>query len=57
MLESLERGDRVRRVLDLHSGAVTMGKAQGADVLTASEAELISVHGPCWRILIVGAGR
>lgn len=57
LLTRLERGERVCRTLDLASGAVTLDPARpGADTLTLSNTQLISHHGPAWRLLIIGAG-
>lgn len=57
LLARLERGERVRRTLDLGTGSVALGPAQsGADTLTLSETQLVSHHGPAWRLLIIGAG-
>jgi xanthine dehydrogenase accessory factor len=58
LLARLERGERVRRTLDLANGAVTLADAQpGADTLTLSGTHLVSHHGPQWRLLIIGAGQ
>ncbi|PZP32982.1 MAG: hypothetical protein DI603_09945 [Roseateles depolymerans] len=57
LLARLERGERVRRTLELASGAVTLGAAEaGVDTLTLSDTQLVSHHGPAWRLLIIGAG-
>lgn len=58
LLARLERGERVRRTLDLATGAVTLASADpGADALTLTEARLVSHHGPQWRLLVIGAGQ
>nr|WP_295082595.1 XdhC family protein [uncultured Roseateles sp.] len=58
LLQRLERGERVRRVLDLASGEVSLGEAQaGADVVLLTEHSLCTHHGPQWRLLIIGAGQ
>ncbi|MCC7100570.1 MAG: XdhC family protein, partial [Rubrivivax sp.] len=54
---ALEKGERVRRALQRASGEVTLRPAVGADVLQLDEAQLVSTHGPHWRLFIVGAGQ
>ncbi|MEO6279986.1 XdhC family protein [Roseateles sp.] len=58
LLAHLTRGERVRRTLDLSTGAATLADAEpGADTLTVTETQLISHHGPQWRLLVIGAGQ
>src|SRR5574343_258579 len=58
LLARLTRGERVRRTLDLPTGAVTLAAAEpGADTLLLDEQRLVSHHGPQWRLLIIGAGQ
>ncbi|HEV6963998.1 MULTISPECIES: XdhC family protein [Roseateles] len=58
LLARLARGERVRRTLDLATGAVTLAPAErGADTLSLSATELTSHHGPQWRLLVIGAGQ
>ena len=58
LLARLTRGERVRRTLDLATGAVTLADAEpGADTLTLSDTQLVSHHGPQWRLLVIGAGQ
>jgi xanthine dehydrogenase accessory factor len=58
LLAHLLRGERVRRTLDLATGAVSLAPAErGADTLTLTETQLISHHGPQWRLLVIGAGQ
>jgi xanthine dehydrogenase accessory factor len=58
LLERLSRGERVRRTLDLATGAVTLADAEpGADTLTLTDTQLVSHHGPQWRLLVIGAGQ
>ena len=58
LLARLTRGERVRRTLDLATGAATLAEAEpGADTLVLSETQLVSHHGPQWRLLIIGAGQ
>lgn len=58
LLARLERGQRVRRTLDLTTGAATLADAEpGADTLTLTDTHLVSHHGPQWRLLVIGAGQ
>ncbi len=58
--QRLSQHERVCRELDLRSGHVTLSTAQPADAvceLSADETTLRTVHGPRWRLLIIGAGQ
>lgn len=57
LLERLERGERVRRRLDLASGRVTLEEGSVNDELVLSDTELVTHHGPSWRMLVIGAGQ
>ena len=57
LLAELTEGHRVRRSLDLTTGAVQLAPAHGHDELQLDEATLVSTHGPDWRLLIIGAGQ
>jgi xanthine dehydrogenase accessory factor len=57
LLARVERHELVMRTLDMESGRVTIGPAKWQDQLTFDGARLISVHGPRWRLLIIGAGQ
>ncbi|MCV2367910.1 XdhC family protein [Roseateles oligotrophus] len=58
LLACLDRGERVCRTLDLATGAVVLSPAlAGADLLTLDEKNLVTHHGPQWRLLIIGAGQ
>ena len=57
LLEAVSRQQVVARVLDLTSGQVAVVPAQRTDTLVCTEAQLRSVHGPRWRLLIIGAGQ
>jgi xanthine dehydrogenase accessory factor len=56
LLERLERHELVQRRLDLHSGEVELSiAAPGAQLV--SEHAMVTIHGPRWRLLIIGAGQ
>lgn len=45
------------RVVNRRSGAVTLERAAGEDSLTVNEHIVRTVHGPRWRLLVIGAGQ
>jgi xanthine dehydrogenase accessory factor len=57
MLERLQRGERVRRVLTLATGAVALEPGTNTDELELSDSTLVSHHGPRWRLVLIGAGQ
>jgi xanthine dehydrogenase accessory factor len=58
LLARLTRGERVRRTLELATGAATLADAEpGADTLVLTDTQLVSHHGPQWRLLVIGAGQ
>ena len=57
LLARLEAGELVSRRLDLQTGTVTLAAALPAQLMQVSEAALVTVHGPRWRLLIIGAGQ
>lgn len=57
VIARLAQGELVARRLDLHTGTVTLGPATPGMTLQVSESTLTTVHGPRWRLLIIGAGQ
>lgn len=57
LLARLARGERVRRVLTIASGEVTLERAGETDELALTETTLTTHHGPRWRLVIIGAGQ
>jgi xanthine dehydrogenase accessory factor len=57
LLARIERHELVMRRLDMKSGRVTIGPASSTDLLSFDGATLATVHGPRWRLLIIGAGQ
>jgi xanthine dehydrogenase accessory factor len=57
LLQRLGSHELVARRLDLRSGTVTLGTASAGMGLQVSEAALTTIHGPRWRLLIIGAGQ
>ena len=56
LLARLEAGELVERRLDLPSGAVSLAPAAAGAVLRLENGTLRTVHGPRWRLFIIGAG-
>jgi xanthine dehydrogenase accessory factor len=57
LLERVQRGQLVARTLDLQSADVTLGAARATDGLTFDGQVLTTVHGPRYRMLVIGAGQ
>ena len=57
LLARLTRGERVRRVLTLATGAVALLPAGDTDELQLTDTTLTTHHGPHWRLLVIGAGQ
>lgn len=57
LITQLAQGQLVARRVDLQSGDVTLGPAKAGMSLQVSEAALTTIHGPRWRLLIIGAGQ
>ena len=57
LIERLSKGELVARRVDLQNGAVTLGSAKPGMSLQVSESALTTIHGPRWRLLIIGAGQ
>ena len=57
MLRRLEHHELVARHVDLQTGAVTLGPAEAGAAVQVSATRLSTVHGPRWRLFIVGAGQ
>jgi xanthine dehydrogenase accessory factor len=57
LLQRLEDGQRVRRVLTLVTGEVDLQPATDTDELQLTDSQLTTHHGPHWRLLLIGAGQ
>lgn len=57
LLARVERHELVLRRLDMKTGHVAIGPAKSTDQLAFDGATLATVHGPRWRMLIIGAGQ
>lgn len=57
LLQAIERHEQVQRELDMRNGAVRILPAAGHDSLSFDGRWLTTVHGPRWRLLLIGAGQ
>jgi xanthine dehydrogenase accessory factor len=57
LLETIAKQQLVKRRLVLATGAVTMAPGSGDDVLEFDGEVLVTVHGPRWRMILIGAGQ
>jgi xanthine dehydrogenase accessory factor len=57
LLEEVQRGRLVARRLDLDSARVTLVPARASDGLAFDGETLVTVHGPRYRMLVIGAGQ
>jgi xanthine dehydrogenase accessory factor len=57
LLESVQAGRLVARTLDLERAAVDLAAARASDGLRFDGQALTTVHGPRYRILVIGAGQ
>ncbi len=57
LLELIGSQQLVSRRLDMVSGAVTLEPGSNQDVLSFDGSTLLTVHGPRWRLILIGAGQ
>lgn len=57
LLARVAQRELVARRVDLDTGVVSLEAARRGDVLVFDEKSLTTVHGPLWRLVIVGAGQ
>jgi xanthine dehydrogenase accessory factor len=57
LLARVERHELVKRRLDMKSGVAEISAGKWSDKLAFDDASLTSVHGPHWRLLLIGAGQ
>ncbi|MYM30543.1 hypothetical protein GTP58_19610 [Duganella sp. CY15W] len=57
LLARLERHELVQRRVDLHTGEVELSKAAPGTQLQVSGQAMVTIHGPRWRLLVIGAGQ
>ena len=57
LVEAIERHEIVTRRLDMASGRAEVAKGRASDDLVFDGSTLVTVHGPRWRLLLIGAGQ
>ncbi len=57
LLAHVERHELVKRTLDMDTGLANIESAVNSDQLTFDGKLFTTIHGPRWRILIIGAGQ
>ncbi|WCM20026.1 XdhC family protein [Paraburkholderia bryophila] len=57
LCDAVEDGRLVARELDMASGAVQLGPAQATDGVLFDGERLLTIHGPRYRMLVIGAGQ
>jgi len=57
LLTMVEQGKLVARKLDLATATVTLAPASATDALSFDGATLTTIHGPRYRMLVIGAGQ
>ncbi|MBP0618784.1 XdhC family protein [Cupriavidus consociatus] len=57
LLQAVEDGRLVTRTLDVATGVATLGPAAAADGLAFDGRFLSTIHGPRYRMLVIGAGQ
>jgi xanthine dehydrogenase accessory factor len=57
LLDAVEHGKLVSRKLDLETALVSLAPAEGNEALSFDGQTLTTVHGPRYRMLIIGAGQ
>ena len=57
LLAHVERHELVKRTLNMESGLATIEPAVNSDQLTLDGQSFVTIHGPRWRLLIIGAGQ
>ena len=57
LLARLGAGELMARRLDLQTGVVTLSTALPSQSMQVSGSALVTLHGPRWRLLIIGAGQ
>jgi len=57
LLKRIGQRELIARTLDINSGQVTLAPASRKDTLTFDGKRLTTIHGPRWRLLVIGAGQ
>lgn len=57
LIDRTAQHEIVARILDIGSGLVRLVPAEPHERLSFDGAVLRTIHGPCWRVLVIGAGQ
>jgi xanthine dehydrogenase accessory factor len=57
VLAAIDRHELVSRTLDMRSGVAVLDPASRSDTLSFDGERLVTIHGPRWRLLVIGAGQ
>jgi len=57
LVEAVSRHEVVTRTLDLATGRVTLDHGRSVDGVEFDGKTLVTVHGPRWRLILIGAGQ
>ncbi len=57
VLTAIDRHELVARSLDMRSGRAMLDPATRRDTLSFDGERLVTIHGPRWRLLVIGAGQ
>ena len=57
LLARVVNRELIARTLDIHTGEVSLTSASRSDTLRFDGRRLTTIHGPRWRLLIIGAGQ
>ncbi|CAG4914703.1 XdhC family protein [Paraburkholderia gardini] len=57
LCDSVERGALVARTVDMATGTARLTPAQATDGVDFDEQRLLTIHGPRYRMLVIGAGQ
>ena len=57
LCDAVEDGRLVARTLDMETGVARLGPAQATDGVDFNDKRLLTIHGPRYRMLVIGAGQ
>lgn len=57
LLARVQAGELVQRTLDMKTGSAMLTRASARDMLAFDGQRLVTVHGPRYRMLVIGAGQ
>lgn len=57
LVEAVQRHEVVTRTLDLATGQVEISRGRAVDGVEFDGSRLVTVHGPRWRLILIGAGQ